>query len=421
MENNQELFKQAILDAKAVRETAMAAARNTLAEHFEPFIKESMRETLSEDDMEENYDMEEAESTVTRDNHAEKAGRKVAKDIEYDEKHHDMEESTLDEILAELDALSEDMEDGSDMTDTDGDISEGHVTTTAGYDEKAHTEKGDVNGSYSEKAKATKGNTNGSYSEKAKSSIHEAEEEDDEKEEEDHEAEKAGKDLTHGIEQADDMEGGDEQEVVDITVGDLKDIIRDVFMQLQGGDDMAPLDADTDLAADLGGDEEMGDEEDSAEISLEEILAELELEEAALPGEIPGGQIDPKAGDVYKVEEMKKELNEAVKTIKVLKAELNEMNLFNAKMLYVNKIFKAKNLNEAQKTRVINAFDRATSVKEVENTYKTLQESVGEAKKKSSLKESVGFASKPLGSAPARPIVEADAFVTRWQQLAGIR
>ena len=97
------------------------------------------------------------------------------------------------------------------------------------------------------------------------------------------------------------------------------------------------------------------------------------------------------------------------------------MNLFNAKMIYFNKIFKAKNLNEAQKTRVINAFDRTTSVKEVENTYKTLQESIGEAKKKSSLKESVGFASKPLGSAPARPIVEADAFVTRWQQLAGIK
>jgi hypothetical protein len=404
MENNQELFKQAILDAKAVRETAMAAARNTLAEHFEPFIKESMRETLSEDDMEENYDMEEAESTGTRDDHAEKAGRKVAKDIEYDEKHHDMEESTLDEILAELDALSEDMEDGSDMTDTDGDIQEGHVKSD-GYDGKAA--KGQTG--YDEKAKTSHGDHK----------LHEAE--DDEKEEEDDDAEEAGEDLTQDIEQADDMEGGDEQEVVDITVGDLKDIIRDVFMQLQGGDDMAPLDADTDLAADLGGDEEMGDEEDSAEISLEEILAELELEEAALPGEIPGGQIDPKAGDVYKVEEMKKELNEAVKTIKVLRAELNEMNLFNAKMLYVNKIFKAKNLNEAQKTRVINAFDRTTSVKEVENTYKTLLESVGEAKKKTSIKESVGFASKPLGSAPARPIVEADAFVTRWQQLAGIR
>ena len=42
---NQELFKQAILDAKAVRETAMAAARTTLAEHFEPFIKETMEDS----------------------------------------------------------------------------------------------------------------------------------------------------------------------------------------------------------------------------------------------------------------------------------------------------------------------------------------------------------------------------------------
>jgi len=59
-------------------------------------------------------------------------------------------------------------------------------------------------------------------------------------------------------------------------------------------------------------------------------------------------------------------------------------------------------------------------VKEVENTYKTLLESIGESKK-TTIKESVGFASKPIGNAPARPIVEADAFVSRWQQLAGIR
>jgi hypothetical protein len=89
--------------------------------------------------------------------------------------------------------------------------------------------------------------------------------------------------------------------------------------------------------------------------------------------------------------------------------------------MYVNKIFKAKNLNESQKTRVIDAFDRAVSVKEVENTYKTLQETVSAAPKKSTLKESVGFASKAMGNAPARPIVEADAFVSRWQTLAGIK
>jgi hypothetical protein len=204
----------------------------------------------------------------------------------------------------------------------------------------------------------------------------------------------------------------------------LKDIIRDVFMTLQGGGDMGPaLDADTDLAADLGTDLGGEESEEEAEISLDEILAELEaeegkVEESAAAGEIPGGKVDPKAADTYKVEA---ELNEAVRTIKALKNELNEINLFNAKLMYVNKIFKAKNLSESQKTKVVSAFDRATSVKEVENTYKTLQETVSAETKKSSLKESVGFASKAIGNAPARPIVEADAFVSRWQTLAGIK
>jgi hypothetical protein len=223
------------------------------------------------------------------------------------------------------------------------------------------------------------------------------------------------------------MESPDEQEVVDITVGELKDIIRDVFMTLQGGGEEAALDADTDLAADLGTDLD-ADAAGEEEISLEEILAELEAEEGKMEEAVgvPAGiQKDKVPGAVKASEdtvgEVKKELNEAVRTIKALKYELNEINLFNAKLMYVNKIFKAKNLNESQKTRVINAFDRSTSVKEVENTYKTLQETVSAETKKSSLKESVGFASKAMGNAPARPIVEADAFVTRWQTLAGIK
>ena len=382
MENNQELFRQAIAEAKEVRQIALAAARNTLAEHFEPTVKEMFNQTIAESDMEENSDMEEA-------------------------KHHEqgMEESYLDEILAELDGLSEDMEEGT--------VEEGHVPEDGYTGKKQKGQSG-----YDQKAKTTHGDHK----------LHEGE---DEEADEDDEAEEAGEDMTHDIEHDDDtesVEGSDEQEVVDITVGELKDIIRDVFMTLQGGAgeeaSEEPLDADTDLAADLGTDGEEEPSED--EISLEEILAELEneekkMEEGAAYGEIPGGEVDPKASEVHKVEEMKKDLNEAVRTIKALKTELNEMNLFNAKMLYVNKIFKAKNLNEAQKTKVVNAFDRATSVKEVENTYKTILESVSAETKKSSLKESVGFASKSIGVAQARPIVEADAFVSRWQQLAGIK
>ena len=415
---NQELYKQAILDAKAVRETALAAARETLAEAFEPRLKEMVRLSLSEDD----DTMGEAESTDTRDTSAEKAGKKVAKDIEYDEKHHkngmkeaedmeesmDMEESTLDEILAELDALSED--------DT---VEEGHVKDDGYTGTKQSGQSG-----YDEKAKVSKGGTG--YPEKAKSSIHEAEDEDadmdDEDADMDDKAEEAGEDLTKGIEGAHDEESPDAQEVVDITVGDLKDIIRDVFMSLQGGGDEAFDDATLGLDSpdQAMADDAMGAEEDE-EISLESILAELEDEEKMEESASVPGSISTSAADSHKVDEVKKDLQEAHKAIKAMKHELNEVNLLNAKLLYVNKIFKAKSLNESQKVRVLNAFDRATSIKEVENTYKTLNESIGEASKKSSLKESVGFASKPIGSAPARPIVEADIHVSRWQQLAGIK
>ena len=392
MESNQELFRQAILDAKAVRETSLASARATLAEHFEPLVKSMFQETV--ENIEEGDD-DKVEEAKMHD-------MKKAKKHDMEEaKMHDMEESTLDEILAELDALSEDnMEDGS---------LEEHTTTTAGYDEKAHTTKGQTG--YDEKAKTSHGDHK----------LHEADDDDDTEEDDDDakaddDAEEAGEDLTKDME---DGEGTDEQEVVDITVGELKDIIRDVFMTLQGGEE-ATLDADTDLAADL--DMDVADDEmaaDDTEISLEEILRELEaadkkVDEVALAGEIPGGT-DTSAAEVHQ------ELNEAIKTIKALKSELNEINLFNAKLMYVNKIFKAKNLSESQKTKVVSAFDRATSVKEVENTFKTLQETVSAETKKSSLKESVGFASKAMGNAPARPIVEADAFVTRWQQLAGIK
>lgn len=397
MESNQELFKQAILDAKAVRETSLAAARTTLAEHFEPLVRDMFRETVENIEESDDDTMEEAKHDM-----------KKGKMHDMKEAEHDMEESSLDEILAELDALSED-----DMEESDLDE---HTTTTAGYDEKAHTAKGETG--YDEKAKTSHGDHK----------LHEAEDDDDTEEDDkdaksDDKAEKAGEDLTKGTEGGEDMESSDEQEVVDITVGELKDIIRDVFMTLQGGEEAA-LDADTDLAADLDmdGGEEMP--ADDTEISLEEILRELEAADKKVEeGTGPGGEIDPKAVDVHNVKNdpTQQELNEAIKTIKVLKHELNEINLFNAKLMYVNKIFRAKNLSESQKTKVVSAFDRASSVKEVENTFRTLSESISAAPKKSSLKESVGFASKAMGNAPVRPIVEADAFVTRWQQLAGIK
>ena len=121
-------------------------------------------------------------------------------------------------------------------------------------------------------------------------------------------------------------------------------------------------------------------------------------------------------GEVKKDE---KELEEAKATINTLRKDLQEVNLLNAKYLYMNKLFKSNSLTESQKVKVINALDRATNVKEVKMTYETIKESF--TKKKEIVRESVGFASKPAGVAPKANIVEADQFINRWQKLAGIK
>jgi hypothetical protein len=118
-------------------------------------------------------------------------------------------------------------------------------------------------------------------------------------------------------------------------------------------------------------------------------------------------------------EAMKAELEEAFKTINALKSELNEINLLNAKLLYTNKIFKAKNLNENQKVKVLSSFDKATTVGEVKIVFETLNEGIKVSK--NTIKENLGSASKAMVTPNAKkPIVESNEAFLRMQKLAGI-
>ena len=207
------------------------------------------------------------------------------------------------------------------------------------------------------------------------------------------------------IEENELFEFEDEDTVAEITVEDLKDIVREVVSDLLGGSEEDPEEEEAPEEEAPEGEEEAGEGEMEIEdeLSLEEILAELE------------------EGDNVKELENLAELEEAMSTITKLRSELNEVNLLNAKLLYVNKLFKSKNLTEAQKVKVINAFDRAETVKETKNIFETLQESLTATQaKKNPIKESLSFASKPAGVADRKPIVENNDFVARMQKLAGI-
>ena len=121
------------------------------------------------------------------------------------------------------------------------------------------------------------------------------------------------------------------------------------------------------------------------------------------------------------------QLQETKKAYNTVRAELNEVNLLNSKLLYVNRIFKANNLSEAQKLRVVETLDKATSVKEAKLIYETVKDTFTISKKKKtapkrSIRENFGMASKAtLTSAPRKSVLnESNDMVARMQKLANI-
>jgi len=173
---------------------------------------------------------------------------------------------------------------------------------------------------------------------------------------------------------------------------------------------------------------------DEEDIDLEELLAEIELEEeidetlneaeeAGESEEEEAGEEEEEEGEPMKLEDMTDEDLKAMieDVIADLRSELNEINLLNAKLLYTNKIFKAKTLNEEQKVKVLSSFDKATTVKEVKLVYSTLNE--GLKVKNTPIRENLGRASKATNTPVVntkQPIVESNAVFDRMRKLAGL-
>ena len=339
MATNRDLLKEAIADAKAVKETAIANAKAALEEAFTPYLKEKLSAKLNEMD-EEMYEekAEEMDEMMT------------------DEEDMMDEEVSLDELLAELDSEDE--------------------------------------------------------------SLYEAKEEEGEEE---------------------------EMNIEDMSEDDLKHFIEDVIKDMVSAGE---LEAGHEGMENEEGAEEMVDDEpaDDEEVNLDELLAEMndreEMEEAYKKS---AKDLSPKSKnaiftkekDEYKTDTSSvddeeysakdaakitdyEELEEAYGVIKHLKSELNEINLLNAKLLYTNKIFRNKSLTESQKIKVLTAFDKAKTKKEAQLVYETLTEGLKVSITKTSIKESLGSASKSLGNAIKKPIIENDAFA-RMRELAGLK
>ena len=73
---------------------------------------------------------------------------------------------------------------------------------------------------------------------------------------------------------------------------------------------------------------------------------------------------------------LKKQLNEAEEVIRYVKGQLNEVNLLNGKLLYTNKLFKEFSMNNEQKMRIVELFDLTKTIREVKLTYANITESL---------------------------------------------
>ena len=150
------------------------------------------------------------------------------------------------------------------------------------------------------------------------------------------------------------------------------------------------------------------------EFDLDSILEALKEEEE----EVEEGEDK----EVDEVAELRAELDETREAVKFMRDKLNEVNLLNAKLLFTNKLFRAYGLNNEQKMKVVETFDRASNIREVKLVYSTMAETFGA--KKTEIKESKGSASKAVASTKSekqgKVITEGNTMRDRFKKLANI-
>ena len=326
-----DLLKEAIADAKAVRETALANAKIALEEAFTPRIQSMLSAKLAEEEGMED------EAPVSEEEMEAPVEEPVAEEGRGDEEVTENEEAPVEEPVAEEEEVA----------------AEEPVAEEEGAEDDLELE----------------------------AIIKELEDE-------------------MGAEEAPVEETTDSS---DIGKGDNKVDAAD------GGDQEDP--GKGDLTEEEGADDD---------VSLDEIISALREEEGG-EEEVTENEGNGEEETVSENEEAEKDLEEAYNVIRFLKSKINEVNLLNAKLLFSNKLFRNHSLNEGQKMKVIENFDRAQSLREVKLVFATLSESfnLNGRKAKRTIKES--YASKASRSTrPRKVISEGTDLAARWKKLANL-
>ena len=379
-----DLLKEAIADAKAVRETALANAKMALEEAFTPRLKSMLAQKIQheveddEKDAEEGYDEVEDEEEVYD---KEEGEHEDAEEIAYSEEEGEMEDEEEDE---------EDV-DESNVIEIDG-VKYAPVVSEE-EDEEEEQEESVEEADEVEEAEEVEESDELDL----ESILRELEEEEEEDEDKD---EMKENDVSSGIGKSDNAhnaEAGDSSKVGQGPEG-------------EGSDKEAGKELGDHEVVKEGEDKEEGEDEMDEDIDLEEVLKALSEEEEV-------------EEEVDETATLKQEIKEHRDVVKYLRAKLNEVNLLNAKLLFSNKLFRTFGLTNEQKMKVVETFDRTKNLREIKLVYSTLAESFGQSKP-SAVNESKrkGSSSKAVASTkPKKEVIsEGDDLKARFKKLANI-
>jgi len=388
-----DILKEAIADAKALRATALENAKIALEEAFTPRLKNMLSQKIQsevegEDEVEEGmYDEDEVE-----DGHEEVSEEVPAELSDEDEEAVPAELSDEDEeaVPAELSDEDEEMEVAPEMSD-ENEEGEDDVIEVNGikYAPVVSEDEEEVPAELSDEDDEVPAELSDEDEDELdlESVIKELEEELDTSAVGDAENKEPSDDASDSSEigQGPESEGSNEESGNENSEDET---VKEPVMESE--------------------ESEMSDEDE--EIDLDEVIKALSEEE---------GMEDE--DEEESVDEMKTTLKEYKDTIGFLREKLNEVNLLNAKLLFTNKLFRGFGLNNNQKLQVVEQFDRTKNLREIKLVYSTLAESFkGNGNKR--VNESKGQASKPVASTePKKEVLSEGAEMkNRFKKLANL-
>ena len=125
---------------------------------------------------------------------------------------------------------------------------------------------------------------------------------------------------------------------------------------------------------------------------------------------------------VFENNQLTEKLSDYEAVLGELKEGLQDTNLSNARLLYTNRVLRNTSLNERQKDKIAEAISNAGSVTEAKTIYDTLQSTVEAKPKRSpqSLSEAIGRRNTVL-RATRQEAPACDPFQDRMKKLAGIQ